>query len=330
MKVLKYVLLRLIVPVSDNKRLAYARKGTGMTNPQNKATQVATSLLVATIAVAITVAGSLHAADKKKPAGKPSKMQLIKTFAAEFVDITPGKGKFPKSFEMGSKTGSKTEQPAHRVTFGYSFAMAKYEMPQNLYEAVMGANPSRWKGPRNSVEMMTWAEANTFCKKTTTLMRDAKLIAADEEIRIPTESEWEYCCRAGTTTEYSFGDEARKKGDAEKKTSILDIYAWHTGNAAGNDPPVGAKKPNAWGLYDVHGYLSELVADDWIEGYTKAPSDGTARKSDAKNVKRVVRSGSWKDRYENLRSATRISVPGDTKDDAIGFRCVKAKIVGQK
>lgn len=299
-----------------------------MTGPRNMAKRIASAVL--TIAVTIAFTNSLQAADKKKPAGKPTQMQLLKTFAQEFIDITPGKGKFPKSFQMGSKTGAKTELPVHRVTFDYSFSIAKYEMPQNLYEAVMGSNPSRWKGPRNSVEMMTWAETNTFCEKATVLMREAKLLSKDEVIRLPTEAEWEYCCRAGTTTEYSFGDEARKKGDAEKKASILDVYAWHTGNAAGNDPPIGAKKPNAWGLYDVHGYLSEFVADAWQDSYAEVPVDGTARQTKVKDAMRVVRSGSWKNRYEELRSATRFVTKAEAKDDAIGFRCVKARIVGQK
>ena len=161
---------------------------------------------------------------------------------------------------MGTEKGPAGEQPAHKVTFAYSFSIAKYEVPQNLYEAVMGHNPSKWKGPRNSVEMFSFDDAQVFCKKITMQLRDAKMLMSDEEIRLPTEAEWEYCCRAGTNTAYSFGDSAAKAGDANAKTSLLDEFAWHTGNAAGNDPPVGAKKPNAWGLYDMHGYLWEIVA----------------------------------------------------------------------
>src|SRR5206468_970100 len=109
---------------------------------------------------------------------------------------------------------------------------------------VMGQNPSRWKGPRNSVEMMSWEDANEFCGKITRKLRKQGLIEKAEVIRLPTESEWEYCCRAGTTTKYSFGDKARKDGDVSPKASILNDYGWHTGNAAGNDPAVGVLKPN--------------------------------------------------------------------------------------
>ena len=171
----------------------------------------------------------------------------------------PGKGKFPKSFEMGSKSGDASEAPVHTVTFGYSFAMAKYEVPQDLYTAVMGKNPSVWGGPRNSTEMMNFNEAVVFCRRITEMLRAKSLIDNSEVIRLPTEAEWEYCCRAGTSTAYSFGDSATADGDVGKKASKLDPYGWHTGNAAGNDPPVGALKPNAWGLYDFHGYLWEFV-----------------------------------------------------------------------
>ena len=252
--------------------------------------------------------------------------QLLKTFDSEFVAIRPGQGDFPRSFVMGTDRGSYFEQPAHKVTFDYGFAVAKYEVPQNLYEAVMGANPSRWKGARNSAEMFSFVEAQEFCRKITGLMRDAKRLAADEEIRLPSESEWEYCCRAGSATQYSFGDSAVQSGDSGLEASRLDEFAWHTGNAAGNDPPVGAKKPNAWGLYDMHGYLWEFVSDAWHETYAGAPDDGSAWSSADARARRVIRGGSWKDRHDVLRSAYRRPIDLDAKDDAVGLRCVRAKM----
>ena len=219
-----------------------------------------------------------------EPKPKTSQAELLKTFREEFVPITPGKGKFPQSFEIGSDEGTKSEQPRHQVQLGYDFQMAKYEVPQNLYEAVMGKNPSVWGGPRNSVEMVTFRDAQAFCAKATQLLRKADLIEENELIRLPSEAEWEYCCRAGTNTAYSFGDRAQAGNDQGVKASLLDKYGWHTGNAAGNDPPVGALQPNAWGLYDMHGYLWEYVSDGWHPNYEKAPKDGSRWEPDRRQL----------------------------------------------
>ncbi|MFQ5731178.1 MAG: formylglycine-generating enzyme family protein [Planctomycetaceae bacterium] len=276
--------------------------------------------------LAVSTCAAQTGQKRKSKVSPVRRLKLLKTFASEFVDITPGKGKFPKTFAMGSKSGDASEKPSRTVTMSGNFAIAKYEVPQNLYEAVAGENPSRWKGPRNSAEMMSWQEAVAFCKRATALMRAARLIAADEEIRLPSEAEWEYCCRAGTTTAYSFGDTATADGDAGNKASLLDPFGWHTGNAAGNDPVVGALKPNRWGLYDMHGYLSEFVADAWHADYKNAPRDAAPwDDGKSKYVLRVVRSGSWRDRYERLRCAARTPWADHAKSDAVGFRCVKAK-----
>jgi len=249
--------------------------------------------------------------------------ELLQTFVDEFVEITPGQGKFPESFSMGS-TSETEETPVHKVTLSRPFSIARYEVPQNLYESVMGTNPSRWKGPRNSVEMMDWGAANEFCRRLTGLLRDADLISDEETIRLPTEAEWEYCCRAGTTTAYSFGAEAHAATDGEKQASLLDPYGWHTGNAAGNDPPVGALKPNPWGLYDMHGYLWEFCQDEWHDRYTDAPADGSAWRSEEAPRRIVLRGGSWKDLYSGLRSSARRAYSVAESDDAVGIRCVKS------
>ena len=189
---------------------------------------------------------------------------LLKTFRDEFVDV----GKIH---------------------------VARYEVPQNLWTAVMGANPSRWKGRRNSVEMLSFDEAVEFCRKVTERLRTARLIGPEQAVRLPSEEEWEHAARGGTTTAYSFGDDPAKLGE----------YAWYSGNAAGNDPPVGAKKPNLFGLYDVHGYLWEWCTD----------RDG----------KPVLRGGSWKDGAEKLMIEARRPEKADLRDDAVGLRCVLTK-----
>jgi formylglycine-generating enzyme required for sulfatase activity len=261
----------------------------------------------------------IGAAQEKQPA------DLIQTFVDEFVAITPGTAPFPAEFEMGNDQGEANERPKHMVKMKRPFAIAKYEVPQNLYQAVMDTNPSRWKGPRNSVEMTSWDDANDFCQRITKSARTLKLIAEDEVIRLPTEAEWEYCCRAGTKTRYSFGDEAQKDGEAAPKASILNQFGWHTGNAAGNDPPVGALMPNPWGLYDMHGYLWEFTSDSWSPNYDKAGPDGTVE-TGGDPMAVAIRGGSWKDGFPKLTSSFRRRLARTDKDDAVGFRCVRSKL----
>jgi formylglycine-generating enzyme required for sulfatase activity len=253
-------------------------------------------------------------AKQKFPDPTPRREAILKRFAGEFVVLSPGTGKFPACFVMGSnQDGDNTERPAHKVTFKRSFAIGKYEVTQELYYVVMGNNPSKWQGPRNSVEMVTLADAHDFCTRATTELRKRKLIGDDETIRLPTEAEWEYACRAGTTTAWSFGDKVEDLGE----------YSWYKKNSPGNDPPVGVKKANPWGLCDMHGYVAEWVLDPAHDHYKGAPVDGSAW-TDDKATKRLTRGGSFADEPAVHRSAARQFVSVDEKNDKIGFRCVKA------
>lgn len=227
---------------------------------------------------------------------------LLKTFRDEFVRISPGTDTFPRSFVMGCPDSKGF--PPRIIELEHEFYIGKYEVTQNLWQFVMGENPSRWKGSRNSVERLSFQDAQVFCQRVTVLLRKSKLIEPGEVVRLPTEAEWEYAARAGTTTKYSFGDDA----------SQLNEYAWSTRNAAGNDPAVGVKKPNPWGLYDAHGYLWEWCQ---LDSNKRLPSDGSKQA--------VVRGGSWKDEAEKLTSCSRKVVVPTSRDDAIGLRCVLAK-----
>lgn len=215
---------------------------------------------------------------------------------AELVSIEPGTGGFPRSVDVGSGKEAVALAPAG------PFRIGKVEVPQDLYAFVMGANPSRWRGPRNAVEMVAYADAVRFCARLTSLARDRKLIGDDVEVRLPTEVEWEYACRAGQVTAYCFGDDAAKLGD----------YAWYSGNAAGNDPPVGAKKPNAWDLFDMHGYLWEWCQAE--EGAEAVSRTGP------------VRGGAWTAPADQCRSSARRLVPLATKAPDVGLRVVVAPI----
>lgn len=276
-----------------------------------------TAILTFTL-FALCLAGAASGqGDKKKPLPDPTprKDAILKLFVEEFVAITPGKGMFPESFQMGTEKGGRdNERPVHKVTFKHAFSMAKYEVTQELYHVVMGKNPAKWQGLRNSVEMTDWNEANQFCDKVTKLLRERKRIGEDEHIRLPSEAEWEYCCRAGTTTAYSWGDDLKQ----------IDKFAWYKVNAPGNDPPVGVKAANPWGLYDMHGYVWEWCLDSWAPHYKNANADGSAFR-DKNGTDHVLRGGGYSDPAEALRSAYRHFVPTGTRSDTIGFRCVKEK-----
>lgn len=267
--------------------------------------------LLLACAAPVVLASLTIAAEPDATAPSGDELALLKTFRDEFVELTPGQGAYPRAFAMGSDA-NLAEQPEHEVTLAAPFAIARYEVPQNLWQAVMGKNPSRWKGPRNSVEMLTWDEAVEFCSRATEQLRASKLIDPKQVVRLPSEAEWEYAARAGTSTRYSFGDEV----------ADLDAHAWSTRNAAGNDPAVGVLKPNPWKLYDVHGYLWEWCADTWHDDYRGAPANGTPWTAGGDASKRVLRGGSWKDPAEQLTSTYRRPADRTTKDDAIGLRCV--------
>jgi formylglycine-generating enzyme required for sulfatase activity len=273
------------------------------------------ALLAALVCCSLVFIALADDQPKPKKVGTP-KDKILPQFVEEFLAISPGKDRFPESFVMGSAADEApaSEKPAHKVTLTRPFRMAKYEVTQELYELIAGKNPSRWQGPRNSVEMVSWDEARDFCAKVTTELRKQKLIAGDETVRLPSEAEWEYACRAGTATKFSFGNKIEDLGD----------YAWFTGNAKGNDPPVGKKKPNPWGLYDMHGYVWEWCADGWHPNYDKAPTDGSVW--DSKEIKeRVIRGGAWTEQADVCRSAFRRGVAPETRTAAIGFRCLLEK-----
>jgi formylglycine-generating enzyme required for sulfatase activity len=270
-------------------------------------------LIIALLFVPVAgLTGFAQQKEKTLPDPTPRTAEILKRFAEEFVLLTPGTGQYPASFLMGSKA-AREELPIHKVTFDYAFAVNKYEVTQELYHVVMGKNPSKWKGLRNAVEVVSWAEANEFCVRATQELRKAKLLSDKDRIRLLTEAEWEYAARGGTTTAWSHGDSLEE----------LSKFCWYSANSAGFDPPVGEKAANPWGLFDLHGYNWEWVADDWSPDYKGAPADGSARRVEGAK-ERVIRGGSWNDSADASRSAARHRVPAETRNDKIGFRCARA------
>ncbi|MBR5346564.1 MAG: SUMF1/EgtB/PvdO family nonheme iron enzyme, partial [Deltaproteobacteria bacterium] len=198
----------------------------------------------------------------------------------EFVRIPTG------TFWMGSADddgdANDDEKPRHQVTISRPFYLSKYPVTQAQWDAVMGRrlfglfgnNPSYFKGANRPVEQVSWNDAREF-------IRTLNAKEGHNLYRLPTEEEWEYACRAGSTGRYCFGDDKSK----------LEDYAWYRGNSGGGTHPVGQKKPNAWGLYDMHGNVWEWVQDCWYGNY----SDNYE----------MVRGGGWSGDARNCRSARR-------------------------
>ncbi|BAG01375.1 formylglycine-generating enzyme family protein [Microcystis aeruginosa] len=207
-------------------------------------------------------------------------------------------------FLMGS-ADSDNEKPQHQVKVN-SFAIGKYPVTQAQYEAVMGTNPSEFKNnPQNPVEMVSWNDAQAFCQKLSQI--------TGKTYRLPTEAEWEYACRAGTTTRYYFGDDANQLGN----------YAWYKGNSQETTHPVGQKKPNAWGLYDMIGNVWEWCEDDWHSTYENAPRDGSAWIKNGNDNCSPVRGGSWGFYPILCRSAIRnYYFRRVSRNSILGFRVV--------
>ena len=211
-----------------------------------------------------------------------------------FVLIPPG------NFTMGT-TDSK-----RYVTLSKGFLLANAPVTQSQWKKVMGNNPSHFKENGNNcpVEKVSWADANQFINK-------LNEIEQTNTYCLPTEAQWEYACRAGSTTEYCFGDDEK----------MLKDYAWYDKNSGGKTQPVKQKEPNAWGLYDMHGNVWEWCEDFFYGDYPNEPvTDPTGPSSGAF---RVIRGGSWNDDPRNLRSAIRgHSSPGNRINN-VGFRLLR-------
>ena len=213
-------------------------------------------------------------------------------------------------FEMGSPANEAgrwgdQEGPVHRVRITRAFYIGKCEVTQEVWEKVMGTNPSNIKNAKNPVGGVSWDDCQDFLKKLNALGKERG------EFRLPTEAQWEYACRAGTKTRFCSGD-----ADAG-----LADYAWFDANSGGTTHPVGTRKPNAWGLHDMHGNVWEWCADWWEQDYyAKSPKDDPV--GPATGSRRVLRGGSWDVSPGSCRSSTRRGDVPAFRLNSVGFRVV--------
>ncbi len=234
----------------------------------------------------------------------------------------------PGTFMMGSpedELGRKDNETQHQVTLTQGYWLGKYEITQAQYEAVMGTNPSYYKGANLPVECVSWYDAKEFCSKLTDLEMEAGRLPEGYRYTLPTEAQWEYACRAGTTTALNSG----KNLSDEDQCSEMDEVGWYWYNAGIKSyekglictRAVGQKMPNAWGLYDMHGNVAEWCADFYEDYPASAVVDPTG--PDA-GIERVARWGSWWNSAWPCRSAYRGSDASDNIYTNLGFRVALA------
>ena len=259
------------------------------------------------VVVCLLLVGLSHPAWSQAPAEKPGKLK--NSIGIEFASIPAGK------FLMGSPATEQERDPdetRHEVTLTHAFRLGVYEVTQAQYEQVMGENPSFSKGARLPVEQVSYLDALIFCRKLSDLPAEK---AAGRKYRLPTEAEWEYCCRAGTSTPFHFGNELN--GTQANCDGTFPYGNTQKGPFLRETSPVGSYPPNAWGLYDMHGNVCEWC-QDWSGDYPKqsvTDPRGPEAGSDC-----VLRGGCWGNVAADCRSAARRRNDPSYRNVRRGFR----------
>ena len=220
------------------------------------------------------------------------------TLGMAFVLVPAG------SFDMGSDSGDADEQPVRSMTIDKPFYVGQFEVTQAQWHAVMESDPGKFTDdPNRPVESVSWNDTQEFIAK-------LNAMEPDTTYRLPTETEWEYAARAGSTAAYAFGDDAAQ----------LDAYAWYADNAGNITHPVGEKQPNAWGLHAMHGNVWE-----WVQNrYGPYPSEAAAESpGPPPGNRRVLRGGSWLSPTEDCRSASRSHAHPAFRGAHVGFRLIR-------
>jgi formylglycine-generating enzyme required for sulfatase activity len=223
-------------------------------------------------------------------------------------------------FAMGSARGNPNadlDERQHSVTLTRDYYIGAFEVTQAQFAQVMGRNPSQFQGKRfkdgganHPVERISWNDAVDFCKRLSELPDER---AAGRVYRLPSEAEWEYACRAGSPGEYAFGDDVR----------LLGEYAWYEDNSGGQTHPVGQKKPNAWGLHDMHGNAWEWCADWYVTHSSRPVVDPTGP---AQGTDRVYRGGGWQYSPSYCRSANRTATGPSFACEGFDFLSISFRV----
>jgi formylglycine-generating enzyme required for sulfatase activity len=208
----------------------------------------------------------------------------------------------------GTEVFYKSEKPFRSVKIGKPFYLLTAPVTQGQWRQVMGDNPSSFKecGDDCPVEMVSWEDAQRFITRLNQMEGSAGY-------RLPSEAEWEYAARAGSESEFFFGNDAARLGE----------FAWFSSNSGNRPHPIALKKANPWGLYDMTGNVWEWMEDDWHAGYDDAPADGSARVEMKRSPARVVRGGGWGVAARYCRSSARYYGSPASRTSHVGFRLVR-------
>ena len=220
-------------------------------------------------------------------------------------------GEFMMGWPDSDEPAFLDAKPRHRVRISKPFYLGKYEVTQEQWQAIVGKNPSNFKGRTNPVENVSWDDCQVFLSRLNEKVGGGK-------VGLPTEAQWEYACRAGSTTKWCFGN----------SDSVLGEYAWCEENSDGTPHPVGQKKPNAWGLYDMYGNVWEWCQDWFDKGYYgKSPLDDPT--GPARGSGRVHRGGGWLADAMNCRTSAFRTGGGPTlRDETLGLRVCRVAVAG--
>ena len=243
-------------------------------------------------------------------------LPIVNSLGMTLIPIPAGQ------FQMGSRQtdvwGRDREQPRHQVTIRRAFYLGATEVTQRQWQELMSTTP--WKGKHQHrgadnipATFVSWDDAVRFCRKLNFRERALQRLPKGAVYRLPTEAEWEYACRAGTTTAFSFGQAHLN----------LAEYGWFYPNALLGGQSVAQRKPNPWGLYDLHGNVWEWCSDGYADGYRSWPASDPRGPRVGSGADRVVRGGSWFSGARFCRSASRRRQAPDTVNDSLGFRVVR-------
>ena len=221
----------------------------------------------------------------------------------------------PGKFMMGTNPDDKSDEGNEKykkAIISKHFWIGKFEVTQEQWQSLMGNNPSKYKAKNHPVEEVGYYQSLEFCKKLNKLHTDK--LPAGYKFYLPSETEWEYACRAGTVTALNSGKNLSGKGNRNQSDANLDEVGWYEVNSRGNHQPIGLKKPNAWGLYDMHGNVREWTRSWDLTWYLNSGG------------RKITRGGSFFDMAKFCRSASRTSTNSCGLGDNLGFRVALVKI----